>query len=1466
MIEIRLKESVMVLCILFAMFPLVSALDVDIAPAKPHTSDDLKCNINGYAEDYLFRWYRNGKYYTEGYGKDVISHEETKKGDKWECRVYSYLGSFGLTEAGRASTSIVNAVPSISLLEPENNAIVDDEWVSFRWQGYDEDDDELSYTLFVGNSLETMQEVVEIKSKSYTMHVERGEQYYWKVRVCDGQECKESRAWSFSVKEEVEQCEPELYVTTNQINFGEIEKGLTAERSFYIGNRGCGKLSYNIEYDIDIVVSPSFGIIDREQSEKIIVRIDTNKLNPGYYEAYLRISSNGGAANVKLIAMVKAKPIPQKEHMPKALNVHIEPLRPKTTDRLTCEYDFYDEDDDDEGKSVVKWYKNGIFWKAGKVLDSSYTKKGDVWKCSVEPVDSKGNHGTISYSPPITIENSPPKLKKNIEDQIGKESMAFVINLRDYFYDPDVEDGVETLTYYIPPLSHFQSKLIGDIVTFTPHSKHGIEHIVIVASDSHASVSSNRFKLEITHENIPPVARLSANRYEIEEHEEVVFDASQSYDDDGYIVAYKFNFGDTATEWLSASVIRHAYNREGIYYAYVEVKDNDGKVSRSEKLMINVLKAEPEPETVTENHIPVIHSLSLQPSTPAPDDNLVCYAAVSDADGNLNNIEFSWLINGNTVKTANKIIAGSNAERSDTLLIDAHAGDKITCKVKVVDKKGAYSIRHVEVTVAARTQPSILSISISPSHPSPTDTLTCSALIEDEDADLSTAKFEWYKNNQFIAKREKSIEGGRLSVSDSIYIPKSDRDIITCVLTVYDSSTLSSSKSASVSITQLALPTLNEPPVFDSISIYPSIPLANNDITCTVSVSDRDGNLNYVVFYWYVDNILVKSITKGINGYSAITSDTLRSSYIEKDSIVRCMAKVYDGKNAWSKAEKSVTVSIVSTAKTPPSIDIPDYHTMPGKSIVIDLWEYASDEEDSDAMLKFFILSQSDTSSAYCVIEHMHYIKCYAKKDGSSVVSVRVFDSSGLFAEDSFTIHVESAKPVINSISLLPEQPTTNDDIICTVMVSDANSDLNYVLFEWYINGIKVKSETKNVYSYSDTAKSTLPRSYTASGDTVRCVASVVDMRNNIARSEKSIAIMQEISLAPVAIISASHYRVKPAVPVYFSGANSYDRDGYITSYYFDFGDGHSSGWTMHSGVYHSYARPGVYNVKLKVMDNTGKISAWSQVTIVVESEDVCGVEITKIEHPTSVVKNAWTKVWVKNTGSVTTKIVLRLYIDGVIKSTYTAILSAGEERLNKFDFVLDNGTYNIKIEAFAYCNSYDYECFTISSVPEPGVEKVSMAPSEPQKVAEFVKVYPDSIDMEVHTGSVITIELQSREKAVYNIEVEGMPRDWLSYPDTVEVEGNKKVYVYVTPHEIGRYSLLVRVSSNETSISKPIGVYAAPSLARKVSKDVTGLFLQKNAIYFAGGIVFIVFISLLYYLIKARRKSYTEEVYGSYY
>jgi len=303
-------------------------------------------------------------------------------------------------------------------------------------------------------------------------------------------------------------------------------------------------------------------------------------------------------------------------------------------------------------------------------------------------------------------------------------------------------------------------------------------------------------------------------------------------------------------------------------------------------------------------------------------------------------------------------------------------------------------------------------------------------------------------------------------------------------------------------------------PVIEKISIYPSNPDKYDDLTCSVSVSDFDGDLDYVKFNWEVNGKLVRQNNRLVYGTSDTAEDILSSFYTNAGDYVVCKVWVYDFDDYYDYETHAVHVGEQNQNKPP--------------------------------------------SSSY--------------------------------------------------VEITPRHPNPQQDLTCSVLATDADDNLDYVTFKWYVNLNEVRTGKKNLYGSSDTAIDLLPSSYTNAGDNVVCKVMVVDTLG-ASDTESSLPVYIEDDYPqpnrkPVAILTTDTTHAGTDEYVRFSGIDSYDTDGYVIQYYFDFGDGSHSPWLPGSSpyTYHAYSEEGVYYARLKVKDNNYLESEWSrEIAIYVE-------------------------------------------------------------------------------------------------------------------------------------------------------------------------------------------------------------------------------------------------------------------------
>ena len=92
------------------------------------------------------------------------------------------------------------------------------------------------------------------------------------------------------------------------------------------------------------------------------------------------------------------------------------------------------------------------------------------------------------------------------------------------------------------------------------------------------------------------------------------------------------------------------------------------------------------------------------------------------------------------------------------------------------------------------------------------------------------------------------------------------------------------------------------------------------------------------------------------------------------------------------------------------------------------------------------------------------------------------------------------------------------------------------------------------------------------------------------------------INTPPTAILLTDRALVQPNGDVMFFASNSFDSDGRVDRYFFDFGDGSNSSWTTLSVFTHKYSSLGTFNTTLAVMDDYGAINNTTVTTINVQN------------------------------------------------------------------------------------------------------------------------------------------------------------------------------------------------------------------------------------------------------------------------
>jgi PKD repeat protein len=293
----------------------------------------------------------------------------------------------------------------------------------------------------------------------------------------------------------------------------------------------------------------------------------------------------------------------------------------------------------------------------------------------------------------------------------------------------------------------------------------------------------------------------------------------------------------------------------------------------------------------------------------------------------------------------------------------------------------------------------------------------------------------------------------------------------------------------------------------------------------------------------------------------------------------------------------------------------------------------ASASYDSDGSIVSYYWDFGDASNATgVVVDH-----AYAE-DGNYTVILTVTD------DDDATDTVSATKTVLNrppvaSFTESAETVHTGDTI--TFNATDSyDPDGSIVSYFWDFGDGANATGVIAAHSYADNGTYTV-------------TLAVTDDDGAIASAN---AVKTILNRTPIASFTESTETVYVGEVIYFNASQSYDPDGYIIGYFWDFGDCvNATGITAE----HSYAENGTYMVTLTVTDDDGATGN-STSTKTVLRRDVAVLTVTTFKTIVGTGFNVNINVTVENQGDYTETFNVTIYANASSIATKCVTLTSG--------------------------------------------------------------------------------------------------------------------------------------------------------------------------------------------------------------
>ena len=512
-----------------------SASNVLLSPTDAKTTDVLTLSYSysdpdGDAQSGTeITWYRDSQALPQGTISGLsVPTSETLKGQEWYATVKPSDG----TDYGSIATSnvvtIENTAPSLSTPSITPSAAEEDDDLTVSYSASDDDQDSLTIEIhwYLDGVI-----VTEFNNDTTVPSIATRQGDEWRVDVIayDGEDTESMSSQIITIGQVVQPNNPP------EVTFPVISPSqpTTLNDLFLTYNTqdldGDQIIATEIEWSLDNTLTM--------QSSTIIQSSITER--DQIWSAKIRVSDgiDWSTWSFVEVTIINSAPV--------ISDLHLSPTNSYTNDSLSFTYAYSDFDDDVMGSPTITWYKDSIEQtnlENQNTVPASLTTKGENWTVSVY-----GNDGTElsidSLASSVLIQNSIPTVM--IEDM--PENISFVDNqalgltILPEFTDADDDQ----INFQISWLRNGFREGSLDNSTFVDAQYFGAGQswtCQITFDDGEAQPQVEAWEINV--ENAEPVANINIESANLWSGELIVINATQSYDLDGIISNYYWQWDD----------------------------------------------------------------------------------------------------------------------------------------------------------------------------------------------------------------------------------------------------------------------------------------------------------------------------------------------------------------------------------------------------------------------------------------------------------------------------------------------------------------------------------------------------------------------------------------------------------------------------------------------------------------------------------------------------------------------------------------------------------------------------------------------------------------------------------------------------------------------------------------------------------------------------------------------------------
>ena len=399
------------------------------------------------------------------------------------------------------------------------------------------------------------------------------------------------------------------------------------------------------------------------------------------------------------------------------------------------------------------------------------------------------------------------------------------------------------------------------------------------------------------------------------------------------------------------------------------------------------------------------------------------------------------------------------------------------------------SVTITETVVVSNNPPTASNVQVSPSSPTSSDAITLFYTFSDQDSGdtESGTTIHWSQNGA----HQSQFDGMMTISSTSILKGDSWQAAVTP----------SDGEDFGATVNSNTVTVLNSLPSISSVTISPSNPTVDEDLTASISgETDNDGDTLAFEYRWYLNGAL----QDGLDDLTIVPSLATRA-----DDVWEVEVRAHDGEghSPWIRSDTiSVTGDTSNNAPTVDSITI-----SPPNPKTLDTLVASSTSSDADMDSIVDTQYRWSKNGIMTTISTSTIDSTMTTKGDLWTVEVRVNDGTewSLWTTSS-SLEILNTAPSLDSATISMNEAATDENVTVIALMSDVDGDQTTMSITWYLDGV-IQLE------YDDQA--TLPSFATNKGELWTAVVQANDGEATSSQSETlSVAIINSVPILSVSL------------------------------------------------------------------------------------------------------------------------------------------------------------------------------------------------------------------------------------------------------------------------------------------------------------------------------------------------------------